>query len=940
MTNYAKIIIYSIFVLSGFRAVASPPCSTLPPFSSTSTNPTDCGLNDGTITILANNNTLQYSIDSGATWQTDSIFTGLIEKTYYLGIRSAADPTCADTSGILSLIEPTPPVIGSVSSTDPTDCGVTDGTITITASGSGSLAYSIDGGASFQPSNVFSNLSGSTYSILVQNIDGTCIISGNSVFLTNKTPPVINNVNTTNPSNCNVNDGTITVSVTATSVEFSIDGGFNWQGSSSFTGLSADTYNVVVRNTDGTCEVFSFNNPITLTSPIPPIINNIVGTSSTDCGVTDGKIAITASSGSGTYQYSIDGGTNWSVSSIFSGLAGGSYAVHVRNADGTCEVSGSIITLTDKVAPTINNVNSTNPTDCGTSDGTLTIQASSSAGNALEYSIDGGGTWFTFGSFINLSGATYSIQVRNADGTCQTSSPDITLTNPVQPVISSINTTNPSNCSVNDGTISITATFSGSAEYSMDGGINWQPSSSFTGLSSGIYNIAIRNADGTCEVLDVNNPITLTAPTAPTINSIIDTNPTDCGVIDGTITITASNGSGNYEYSINSGSNWQVGNTFSALAGGNYGIQVRNADGTCEVSGSTITLTDKVAPTINNVTSANPTDCGTSDGTITIQANSSAGNALEYSIDGGATWQTSNNFFGLSGSGSPYQIRVRNADGTCQISNNDVILTNPVQPVITNVNSTSPSTCSSNSATITINATGIALEYSIDAGINWQGSNTFNNLPSGIYNVAVRNNDGNCETLDFNNPLTITSAAAPNITNETSTEPTDCGSNDGTIVINAAGGSTGNYHYSIDGAITWQIGNTFSNLAGGSYSIRVRNDDQTCEITGSTITLTDKVAPTITNINSSNSTDCISSDGSINIQANSSAGNSLEYSIDAGTNWQPSNLFINLGCGTYPIRVRNNDGSCLITSSDVILNATITTIDTPNITTATTDSIL
>ena len=52
-------------------------------------------------------------------------------------------------------------------------------------------------------------------------------------------------------------------------------------------------------------------------------------------------------------------------------------------------------------------------------------------------------------------------------------------------------------------------------------------------------------------------------------------------------------------------------------------------------------MTDKVAPTIANVTSTNPTDCGVADGTIIISASSSIGNAIEFSIDGGTTWQVS-----------------------------------------------------------------------------------------------------------------------------------------------------------------------------------------------------------------------------------------------------------------------------------------------------------
>ena len=56
-------------------------------------------------------------------------------------------------------------------------------------------------------------------------------------------------------------------------------------------------------------------------------------------------------------------------------------------------------------------------------------------------------------------------------------------------------------------------------------------------------------------------------------------------------------------------------------------------------------MIDKVAPIISAVTAANPTDCGVIDGSITITA--SGGGPLQYSIDGGTTWQASDNFTGL-----------------------------------------------------------------------------------------------------------------------------------------------------------------------------------------------------------------------------------------------------------------------------------------------------
>ena len=95
---------------------------------------------------------------------------------------------------------------------------------------------------------------------------------------------------------------------------------------------------------------------------------------------------------------------------------------------------------------------------------------------------------------------------------------------------------------------------------------------------------------------------------------------------------------------------------------------------------------------------------------------------------------------------SPYEIRVRNADGTCVVSNPDVTLIDKVQPVITNVVPTDPANCGVNDGSIVITATGASLEYSIDGGTNWQASDNFTGLGAGTYNIITRNTDGSCTT--------------------------------------------------------------------------------------------------------------------------------------------------------------------------------------------------
>lgn len=84
-------------------------------------------------------------------------------------------------------------------------------------------------------------------------------------------------------------------------------------------------------------------------------------------------------------------------------------------------------------------------------------------------------------------------------------------------------------------------------------------------------------------------------------------------------------------------------------------------------------------------------------------------------------------------------------------------------PIITNVESTNPTAPDFNNGTITINAIGQNLMYSINNGASFFTNNIFTELAPGTYNIIVQSNGG-CSTTDDNNPLIM---GAENIPCET-----------------------------------------------------------------------------------------------------------------------------------------------------------------------------
>jgi gliding motility-associated-like protein len=150
-----------------------------------------CFRNDGQIIISAfspSGSLLEYSIDNGNNYSTDSIFTGLIAGNYIIRIRdiNSCEGFYADNPVILADI-PGPQVQQPVITNETDFLG--NGSIEITATGSTSqIFFSIDNGSTWQTNNgFFDNLSAGTYICIVKDendCDTTFIVEIQNIILT------------------------------------------------------------------------------------------------------------------------------------------------------------------------------------------------------------------------------------------------------------------------------------------------------------------------------------------------------------------------------------------------------------------------------------------------------------------------------------------------------------------------------------------------------------------------------------------------------------------------------------------------------------------------------------------------------------------------------------------------------------------------------------
>ncbi|GAB2821487.1 T9SS type B sorting domain-containing protein [Ferruginibacter profundus] len=127
--------------------------------------------------------------------------------------------------------------------------------------------------------------------------------------------------------------------------------------------------------------------------------------------------------------------------------------------------------------------------------------------------------------------------------------------------------------------------------------------------------------------------------------------------------------------------------------------------------------------------------CNGGNGTITVTP---AAANLEYSADGGVTWQNSNVFNKPAGS---YSIQARVIGSLCGGSATATI-TAPA--VLSAVSNTLDATCAGNDGTISIVTAGgtPAYTYSIDNGLTYQGSNIFTTGPGNYNNIKIKDANG------------------------------------------------------------------------------------------------------------------------------------------------------------------------------------------------------
>jgi gliding motility-associated-like protein len=840
---------------------------------------------DGSITVTAAGGTGAYSYSlNGGTAQSSNVFSGLSAGSYSIMVFDANG--CFASAGESIVIANPPLLTATATGSSQVSCNnASDGMITVTAAGgTGAYSYSLNGGTA-QSSNVFSGLNSGSYSIMV--------FDANNCSFSLETPIVIANPVQIRPSfkassqvTCfNASDGSISVTANGGTAPYtySLNGGTP-QNSNTFTGLPAGNYTVTIYDSYG-CSVTS---PVIIILNPPLLTASAIGSSQVSCyDGSDGIITVTAAGGTGAYSYSLNGGTAQS-SNVFSGLSSGSYNIMVFDANGCSASAGESIVIANPPLLTASASGSSQVSCNNASDGMITVTAGGGTG-AYSYSLNGG-TAQSSNVFMNLSSGTYNIMVYDAKGCSVAITPPVVIANPAPIIVSAEGSPQVSCSDYSDGMITVTATGgTGVYSYSLNEGTA-QSSNVFSGLSAGSYSINVFDANG-CSA-SLGSPIVIVNPPR-LMASVISSLQVSCNnASDGIIVVTATGGSGSYSYSLNGGIS-QNSNEFSGLSSGTYSIMVYDAKGCSVAATPPVVITNPLPITASVVGSIQVSCNNASDGMITVTANGGTG-TYSYSLNGGAA-QSSNVFSGLS-AGS-YSIMVYDANN-CSVAANMINIQNPSSITVT-ADEQSAACSGAGQNIVIINSQGGTppYEYSINGGMTYIASNSFDSLNPGTITIVVKDAN-NCTspaqlfTVVENAPL----QASVNVVSGNK-----CYGQSDAIVDASATGGVPPYSFLMDSDYLSSTG-MFDTVSAGQHTVIV-TDSKGCPVKQEIKIPSQE--PIAVNLVSSTDANCEGKkDGSVEISVNGGVS-PYTYSWSNGGN---STFLSGLDAGEYTLTITDDNG--------------------------------
>ncbi|MDY0779731.1 hypothetical protein, partial [Tenacibaculum sp. IB213877] len=761
---------------------------------------------------------------------------------------------------------------------------------------------------------------------------------------------------------------------------YSIDNGSTFQGSSTFTGVAAGTYDVVVRDTN------NCNSP-SIQITVDPADNIVFTSVPTVCytGGNTGEIVVTVTGGNGDYQFILNGGSpqtptpSTSATHTFTGLSSGTYTVDVVDGSG-CTGTQQTVTINDQLTGTVI------VTNASCNNGSIEVLPVGGDGNYVYSVVVANAAVPADGTFnntnpISLGANTYDVYIRDNSGNagyCQFLIEDVVIA--LIPVVDITPTANQPICNGDLGSIDVaiadgesphdfTVVNSGGTTVSTVTGYLGS-SISFNDLPADTYDITITDNLGCSETEQVilidPNPLVMDIDPILPAGCVVD--PLNTGIdfinIDPNDFLPYI-----LQYSIDNGATWtDYTDTNGQVRNLNSGdiifpvIRVSDASGglgntRCLLAYGQYQIPYNVEGLIVNPV-ANPGTC--SGGfSVTVEAINGVGPFL-FAIDSPSGWVgpdavggNTATFTGLT-PGQSYDFFVQDTDTGCIEMNNEDLYADftPTVLITPTVDNAECNGSANGQITFAIDNTsgdltdpfnytlykrdasnnGVAVAAYTSISQNGFADIVVNGLDQGEYYIELTNSSGGPPVCQFASQDTLIQEGTLITGNLTVVNNITCDV-DGTVRIENVNGGFPGYTYLANvyetGVPANIITHTLSgNLVtvddaalGGVTSVDVEvlvTDTNGCTANLGPVTLTLSPSPTIDNV----TTDTCNPNKTITVSVSGGTA-PYQYSNDGGTTFTSStvnttHVFNSLSAGSYDVVVRDANG-CSDTQTSVIL---------------------
>ncbi|MBN4062357.1 T9SS type A sorting domain-containing protein, partial [Bacteroidales bacterium AH-315-I05] len=608
---------------------------------------------------------------------------------------------------------------------------------------------------------------------------------------------------------------------------------------------------------------------------VPQLTGSAAQTAFIDCGGNcDAEITMSASGGSQPLSFLWDD-TSSQTDSIATGLCAGTYNVTVTDDQGTAITSSVIVT---EPAAVVGILTTSDPTQCSGTDGSASLSVSGGT-SPYSYQWDAGTGSQTTSSATGLVQGTYYVTVTDANA-C-TVSDTATLSDP--PSVSVTASSTQVTCGASDGTATASLT-GGTSPFTFlwDSLTGSQTNAMATGLTPGTYSITVTDA-GNCSasVTEIVN----SAGGMTSTTSAIDEN---CGLADGSASVTASGGVTPFSYQ------WDNGQTMQnavGLSSGTHNVTVSDVNGCVTFSSATVSNISGMVITVST-SSAN---CGSTDGSAT--ANPNGGTAPFIYQWNDVSSQTSQTATGLA-SGT-YNVTVTDSIGCQEIVTANI---STAGGIVSNVSTTDASCGQSDGSAVVTPTNGVAPYTYQWNDIQGQTTQTATGLAASGYTVTVTDSSG-CQGVEL-----ITISSSGNI-NASGTATDDvCGQSNGSATATPNSGQAP-FIYIWDDPTT-QTTQMATGLSAGTYNATVFDANNCSTIV--TVVVSGSGGVVTANVSTTNDY-CGQGDGTA-IATGASGNSPFTYSWSNG---QTTQTATGLLAGIYYVTVTGSDGCLTVEVADV-----------------------